>query len=266
MSETQQPETELAFTGERLHAGSELFSVDLARHRSAYRYAAERSVGLQVLDLGCGSGYGAAELSNHAALLVGVDRVRPDRTSRQSNTAFLRADIASLPLQPNSFDVIVSFQVIEHLTEPAPYLAAIARLLRPTGTALITTPNLLTSDKINPFHVHEYESEELARILEPHFADVSMQGVGMTDSVRAYNEARLAKIGSIMRYDIFGMHHWMPRSIIDFAFGQLARVVRRSVQPKDGGPADVSTDDFPVGNPQDGDIDLLGVCRAPHAN
>jgi SAM-dependent methyltransferase len=238
-------ETELAFTGERLHAGSELFGVDLARHRSAYAYA--------------------AELSNHATLLVGVDRVRPDRTSRKSKAAFLRADIAGLPLQPDSFDVIVSFQVIEHLEDPAPYLAAIARLLRPNGVALITTPNLLTSDKVNPFHVHEYESEELRELLSPHFGDVQMQGVGMTDSVRAYNDARLAKIESIMRFDILGMHRWMPRSVIDFAFGQLARVVRRSIQPTDG-PPDVSLDDFPVGDPQDGDIDLLGVCRAPRTN
>lgn len=262
MSSKSDDGTELAFTGERLHAGNELFGVDLARHRSAYRYAAERSQGLQVLDLGCGSGYGAAELANHANLLVGVDRVRPDPASRASRAAFLRADIGGLPLQPTSFDVIVSFQVIEHLEDPSFYLDAIARMLRPTGTALITTPNLLTSDKVNPFHVHEYESDELADLLAPHFSDVSMQGVGMSDPVRAYNDARLARIAGIMRFDILGMHRWMPRPVIDWAFGQLARVVRRSIQPDDG-PPDVSIDDFPIGDPQSDDIDLLAVCRAP---
>ena len=115
---------------------------------------------------------------------------------------------------------------------------------------------------MNPFHVHEYESDELARLLAPHFADVSMRGVGMTDSVRAYNEARLAKIASIMRFDVFGMHRWMPRSVVDWAFGRLARIVRRSIVPHDG-PRDVSIANFPIGDPRDDDIDLLAVCRQP---
>jgi SAM-dependent methyltransferase len=113
---------EVAFTGERLHAGSALFGVDLARHRAAYAYAATLASDRRVLDLGCGSGYGAAELAEPARSLVGIDRVRPDAASRNSRVQFLRADIAGLPLRPASFDLVVSFQVIEHLEDPAPYL------------------------------------------------------------------------------------------------------------------------------------------------
>ena len=255
---------EVAFTGERLHVGSALFGVDLARHRAAYAYAATLAGGARVLDLGCGSGYGASELSEASGSLIAVDRVRPDAGSRRGAAQFLRADIGGLPLQPKSFDLVVSFQVIEHLEDPAPYVAAMAELVRPDGVALITTPNILTSDRVNPFHVHEYESAELASTLVPHFSNVEMRGIGMTPPVRAYNDARLARIRSIMRLDVLGLHRRLPRSVIDWAFGTLAKVVRRGIAQDDGMP-EVSERDFPIAAPADDDIDLLAVCRAPIA-
>ena len=257
-----QDAVEIAFTGERLHTGSALFGVDLARHRAAYAYAATRASGARVLDLGCGSGYGASSLAETADLLIGVDRVRPDQTSRRGRAHFLRADIAGLPFVPASFDLVVSFQVMEHLEDPAPYVDAMARLVRPGGVVLITTPNILESDGVNPFHVHEYESRELAEALERHFGDVEMLGIGMTPPVRAYNEARLARIRSIMRLDVLKLHQRLPRPVIDWAFGTLAKVVRRGIQHDDGLP-DVSERDFPIGPPAGEDIDLLAVCRTP---
>ena len=131
---------------------------------------------------------------------------------------------------------------------------------------LVTTPNLLTSDRVNPFHVHEYESEELRSLLARHFGDVVMRGIGMTPRVRAYNDARLARIAKIMRLDVLGLHRRLPRPVIEFAFGQLAKVVRRGIQKQGQGPGpipDVSERDFPVGEPADDDIDLLAVCRVP---
>ena len=69
------------FTGERLHAGDELFAVDLARHRAAYRYARAQIRAGRALDLGSGSGHGTAELGGAGAIVVGVDRVAPDAAS-----------------------------------------------------------------------------------------------------------------------------------------------------------------------------------------
>lgn len=250
----------VSFTGERLHAGNALFGIDLARHRAAYGFAAALAGGGSVLDLGCGSGYGAAELAEHSGLLIGVDRVRPDLASRQGRAQFLRADIAGLPLAPAAFDLIVSFQVIEHLEDPAPYLDAMARLVRPGGTVLLTTPNILTSDRVNPFHVHEYHSDELGAALESHFRSVEMRGIGMKPAVRAYNDARLARIHSIMRLDVLKLHQRLPRPIIEWAFGMLAKRVRRGIQAEDGLP-DVTERDFPIGSPADDDIDLLAICR-----
>lgn len=152
--------SQVTFTGERLHAGSSLFGVDLARHRSPYVHALKMAGEGKVLDLGCGSGYGTAEMADSLPRVSGLDRITPDSKNRRDNIDWIRADLYGIPLLPDSFDLIVSFQVIEHLEDPRVYLESIARLLAPGGTAMLTTPNILTSDKINPFHVHEYESEE----------------------------------------------------------------------------------------------------------
>lgn len=261
--------SQVTFTGERLHAGSSLFGVDLARHRAPYVYALEhaRTNGGRVLDLGCGSGYGTAELADSLPRIVGLDRIPPDSKNLRDNIDWVRADLRGNPLASNSFPLIVSFQVIEHLEDPSVYLESISRLLAPGGIAIITTPNILTSDKINPFHVHEYEAEELGERLAPYFDDVVMQGVGLSDNVKPYFDQRLERIEKIMRIDPLGLRNLLPASWITWLFAKGALLVRRGIQQSDSGMPDASLDDFPIGPADPGDIDLLALCRkAPRAN
>ena len=183
-------------------------------------------------------------------------------SSRRQNANFLRADLGGIPLADLSFSTIVSFQVIEHLEAPAPYLAAIARLLEPDGTAYLTTPNVLTSDGVNPWHVHEYEADELGGTLAEHFHEVEILGVGIGPAVADYFEARLGRIRRIMRIDPLGLRKRLPQSVLDWLFARFALVVRRGIQESDGIP-DATVDDFPIGPADPGDIDLLAVCRGP---
>ena len=255
--------TDILFTGERLSPGSELFGVDLARHRAAYAYAIRNAGAGQLLDLGCGTGYGTAELADALGsdvLVIGLDRIAPSASSRRANASFLRADLRDTPLAPDSFDTIVSFQVIEHLEDPSAYLAAIARLLRSDGTAHLTTPNVLTSDAANPWHVHEYEANELRAKLLEHFEEVEMLGVGIGPRVADYFEARLRRIRRILRLDPLGLRRRLPRGFVDWLFTSLALVVRRGLQRDEALP-DATVADFPIGPADPGDIDLFAVCR-----
>lgn len=249
---------DVLFTGERLHAGDELFSVDLARHEAAYKIAEARLPAGRVLDLGCGSGYGAAALAAVHTPLIGLDRIRPDAANRGA-TAFVRADLHGIPLREASFDLIVSFQVIEHLKDPRVYLAAISKLLAPGGTALITTPNIEMSDGVNPYHVHEYHADELSETLRPYFSDVAMQGIGASEPVHAYLAARSARIRRIMRLDPLGLRNVMPRTLVEWLFARFAVLVRRSTARDDGSP-DATWTDFPVGPADARCLDLLAVC------
>jgi SAM-dependent methyltransferase len=192
-----------------------------------------------------------------------VDRISPDPGARHPAAHFIRADAAHLPLRAESFDMIVSFQVIEHLENPAPYLNSITRLLKPGGTALITTPNLLESDRENPFHVHEYEAAELAALLGDYFSQVDMLGVCATAEPKAYYDARLKRIQSIVRIDPLGLRRRLPRWIIDGLFAAFAVQVRRGIQKSDGLP-EVDLEDFPILPAQPDCLDLFAVCQNPH--
>ena len=258
-----------SFTGERLHAGRELFQLDLARHQVAYEFArgylgsTPGSGSNWVLDLGCGSGYGTASLAQESAWVAGLDRVPPDAANRRARGHFVRADLdRAPPFAPDSFDLVMSFQVIEHLEDPTRYLATIAELLRPDGLALITTPNLLTSDGVNPYHVHEYDAGELAECLQSRFGAVEMRGVGACATVRDALEARSRRIRRIVRLDPLRLRERLPRGLVEWLFARLALLVRRQAKPHEAG-GEASWRDFPVGPADDRCLDLLAICRQP---
>lgn len=251
------------FTGERLHEDLPLFGVDLARHRAAYEFAAERFAGARVLDLGCGSGSGTALLARDGAHALGVDRVAPDPESRCSGASFCRADIAALPFRARRFDAVVSFQVIEHLADPAPYLRAIGELLTDRGTALVSTPNRQLSDGVNPYHVREYLGAELREVLARHFAEVELFGIGTSEPVRSYLTARSRRIQRVMRLDPLRLRDRLPRAWVEALFALGARMVRRATARAEGAP-DATWRDFPIGRADDAaSLDWLAVCRGP---
>ena len=250
------------FTGERLHAGDPRFALDLARHRAAYECARARLAGRSVLDLGCGSGYGSALLAPDAGLLVALDRVQPDPAARTTRARFCCGDLRALPLRPGSFEAVVSFQVIEHLEDPAPYLRGIGALLAPGGEAWITTPNRALSDGVNPYHVREYLAGELEELLRGHFRAVELLGIGIAEPVRETLTARSRRIRALMRLDPLGLHRRLPQAWVERLFAWGALLVRRGQTPAEA--AAPSWRDFPLEPADDAtSLDWLAICREP---
>lgn len=168
------------FTGERVIPGE--VDIDLLNeHVARYAFAARLARGKRVLDAGCGAGYGAARLTACARQVVAID-IAPEAVEgacRQYGFArlqFLRGDCRDLPFQSGSFDLVVAFEVIEHLQEWERLLAEARRVLAPCGEMIISTPNRLYYSESrpgpNPFHVHEFDYEEFCSQLRryfPHF-------------------------------------------------------------------------------------------------
>ena len=125
-----------------------------------------------VLDAGCGQGYGTAQLSVRAGLAVGLDlsdRALAALRAAHPGLAAVRADVGCLPLAKASVDAAVSFETIEHV-DPEPYLAEIARVLKPNGLFILSTPqNSLGHIPINALHLREYSLIELTGLLAPRF-------------------------------------------------------------------------------------------------
>jgi SAM-dependent methyltransferase len=155
----------------------------------AYDFAKPLVAGKRVLEIGCGTCYGLDYFNQSFAHYVGMDidvnllsALAEDYLNSVSPVSFLAADINHTPLQEHSFDLIISFQVIEHIPDAVGFLRQAARLLKPGGQCLVTTPNrairLLPFQKPwNPEHVQEYSYHEFHRLLSQAFDEVRMYSV-----------------------------------------------------------------------------------------
>ncbi|MDP9113870.1 MAG: methyltransferase domain-containing protein [Acidobacteriota bacterium] len=169
----------IEFTGERVIPGQ--VDPDLwAEHISRYAFAARFATGARVLDLGCGAGYGTAELAGRARSAIGID-LAPEAIAHataaysQANVFFVPASGTRLPFRGASFELITAFEVIEHLTDWRGLLSEARRLLHPSGVFLVSTPNkeYYTASRgsagPNPFHTHEFDFEEYRNVLTEFF-------------------------------------------------------------------------------------------------
>jgi SAM-dependent methyltransferase len=238
------------FTGERLPGGGDVeFGVDMERHLAAYRFAAGMAAGKRVLDAGCGEGYGASLLAAHAERVLAVDRDEAVAIAssryRDPRLAFRALDLMALPTLGERFDLVVSFQVIEHLPDPTGFLRALAACTAPGGTLVVTTPNRLMSVSENPYHLREWTAPELASLAAPVLPGVRVRGMNGSERVLAYERARGEQIRRILRLDPLGLRKLIPDVVVRVVFARLARLVRRRVGAAGALPR-VGAEDFAV--------------------
>jgi len=147
-------------------------------HVARYEFAKKFVRGKKVLDVACGSGYGAAMLKEAgAAKVIGVDLSNDAIEYAESHFQnrdidFIVGNAEDLSAH-RGFDVVVSFETIEHLQHPETFLAEIVRSLAPDGILIISTPQrengFLLEKPQNPFHVKEWTLDEFAMMLSKYF-------------------------------------------------------------------------------------------------
>jgi SAM-dependent methyltransferase len=177
-------EPAIEFTGERVVPGQ--VDPDLMNeHMARYAFAARLARMKRVLDAGSGAGYGSAELARHASRVVGAD-VSAEAVAFASeryklpNVVFECASCTALPHPDASFDLVVAFEIIEHLENWRDLLAEARRLLAPGGQFVVSTPNreyYAEHRRLagpNPYHVHEFDFEEFRAALGEFFPHISM--------------------------------------------------------------------------------------------
>jgi ubiquinone/menaquinone biosynthesis C-methylase UbiE len=149
-------------------------------HVARYRFASQFVPGKRVLDVACGEGYGAAGMAKAgASRVVGVD-ISPeavDRARSKYGIDAVHGDALALPLPDRSFDVVVSFETIEHVADPAAFLGECARVLVPEGILVVSTPNRPVysgTGTHNPFHRIEFDAAEFAELLHTRFRTVRL--------------------------------------------------------------------------------------------
>src|SRR5437879_10383148 len=145
----------------------------------AYVIGADKVKG-NLLEVGCGEGRGIdwlmPKVENYSAIdkiIAVVEKLK----AKHPEGNIISGNIPPLPYPDNSFDCIVSFQVIEHIKDDHTFLKEISRVLKPNGFALISTPNRPMSLSRNPWHEREYTADELAGLAKKYFGVVDMKGI-----------------------------------------------------------------------------------------
>jgi SAM-dependent methyltransferase len=244
----------LALTGERTIPGLAEENYWFRRHEVAYARLADRCADRDVLEAGCGEGYGADLIAGVARRVIALDY--DEATVAHVRARYPRVDIhhgnlAALPLADASVDAVVNFQVIEHLWDQPQFVGECLRVLRPGGLLLMSTPNRITfspgrDTPVNPFHTRELNAAELTELLTTAgFETEAMLGV--------YHGPRLRELDA---------RH--GGSIID---AQIARAVADAPWPQDllDDVAAVRIDDFELtaGEAIDDSLDLVAIAVRP---
>lgn len=247
---------------------SEEITSDNPIHQRLFKayVVAEDYVHGDVLEVGCGEGRGIDLLIKKARTFTAVDKIGPviNRLQEKYETGkFISMNIPPLSgLADNTYDVVVSFQVIEHIEDDELFLREIHRVMKPGGIALLTTPNRRLSLTRNPWHIREYLPEELALLGKNIFDDVEVSGITGNNKVMTYYEENKKSVRRFTRWDVLDLQHKIPASLLRIPYEILNRWNRNKLQASGSELVrSIRHEDYLVTNDPTQALDLLLIAR-----
>ncbi len=248
-------------TAERVSARDASDNFVFQRSILAYYKAAELVSG-RVLEIGTGMGYGVEVVAPAAERFITVDKSQAYSVDLPSNAEFRQMTVPPLDFADESFDYVISFQVIEHIKRDRDFVKEVNRVLRKGGSFIVSTPNAPMSLTRNPWHVREYRAEELRQLLAPHFESVEMLGVGGNEKVMAYYEKNREGVRRITRFDPLDLQHRLPRWMLQLPYDLLNRLNRRRLLSQNSDlTTSITRDDYRIGPVTDRSFDLYFIAR-----
>lgn len=253
------------------------------RYLFAYQFAAEYiEENCDVLDIGCAGGHGLVYLSKRSSRVVGLDISRKsllfarEQEVNGESMNVVEGSASFLPFKGESFDIITSFQVIEHLDkrEAKVFLREVGRCLKRNGIFICSTPNkklrLLPFQRPwNPEHKKEYDQKEFERLLKSFFGFVESYGINASDEITAIEKARVKQtpIGVYFSGPAYKLlSRILPKAVLTELsfFGKLVLENRKDALPEISKYTmeDFSIDDFRIDrNCQEDALDFLAFCK-----
>jgi ubiquinone/menaquinone biosynthesis C-methylase UbiE len=213
------------WTGERLE--TTIFNETAVEHLHRYAIAIDFVKNKKVLDIACGEGYGTNLLAAYAESITGVDIDR--RTIEKAikkytvkNIIFKEGSVSNIPCEDSSFDIVISFETIEHTDEHDQFLTEVKRVLKPDGLFIISTPDKANysdmQDYKNPFHKKELYENEFTGLIKKYFSFTSfyVQSSFLGSFISRKNETL---IENIYAGDYTGISKDIPPAVLyHFAF------------------------------------------------
>ncbi|MCS6988360.1 MAG: class I SAM-dependent methyltransferase [Chloroherpetonaceae bacterium] len=227
-------------------------NVTYQRCQFAYdHFATPYVAGKKVLDVGCGHGYGTAEMAKRAADITGIDYSEPIVEANNlryanafPNLRFVQNEVPPINFPDESFDVVTSFQFIEHLEERREFIKEAHRVLRRGGVLLLSTPNVKRSLARNPFHVHEYDFDEMKSEIASAFKEFELFGLAGNEKVEEYYRKNAEWARRILKWDVFGLHKLLPASLLVKPYNFITNLMRKDLSKSVAATTQITSDDF----------------------
>ena len=248
-------------TAERLYHKDVANNYVFQRSLLAYIEAAKYVSG-DVLELGTGQGYGIEHIAPTSNRFVTLDKFRPDdETLAHDNVEFQQMSFPPLTgIESNSFDYVISFQVIEHIIKDNDYVKEVHRVLKPGGKFILTTPNKKMTLTRNPWHIREYTIQELKDILLNQFSAVDAKGVFGNEKINAYYQKNKESVRKITRFDIFNLQYRLPRQLLQVPYDMLNKMNRAKLLKENQSlVSDIVMDDYNIRTAEDSCYDLFYI-------
>jgi SAM-dependent methyltransferase len=164
-----------------------------------------------LLDAVCGRTAPAlSKYRGKAGRLIGVDLV--DFAPGLEGVLLLKHDLAEMPLEPESVDVVMSRAVMEHLTDPANAYQGIYRVLKPGGHFIFLTPNLwdyasiiakLVPNRLHPWIVSRTEGREEQDVFPVAYRTNTRRAVGKWAGQTGFEIVSFRYLGQYPAYFMF---------------------------------------------------------------
>lgn len=249
-------------TAERVSDTNKSDNFVFQRSLLAY-YFAKNIVKGNVLEVGSGEGYGLSILAEKCESYTMLDKYifDPKKLEGYSNAKFIQTEVPPFSkIEDNSYDCVVSFQVIEHIKNDDLFVKEIHRVLKPGGIFLATTPNIKMSLSRNPWHMREYTITNLDTLLLKYFTSVQKNGVYAGTKAMEYYEKNKIAVHKIMRFDVFKMQWWMPRQVLQIPYDILNRMNRKKLLKKNNDlTSELTIDDFYIEQANEMCLDLFFI-------
>ena len=221
-----------------------------------------------VLEVGCGEGRGVELVAPKAKTFTGIDKI--PQVIDNLRSSYPDGDFRQVVIPPfsgledNSYDVVISFQVIEHVKKDLEYLKEIYRVLKPGGKALVTTPNIKMSLSRNPWHIREYTAGELTALAKKVSSKVEMLGITGNEKVMAYYDDNRKSVNNMMKWDVLNLQYRLPAFILKIPYEILNRINRNKLDSDDNGLASqIHHSDYLFSNEPETSLDLFCVLEKP---